>query len=302
MLRGICPVIFTPFDPAGNIDERSLRRLVHFELENDINALVINGFASEAYKLSDAERLKTASIAADELAGHLPLVIGINPGSTEWALWQMEEFAGLSPAAFMILPPSTMDNGPIALVEHYMELGAKSTVPIMVQQSPHIPAYRHTELSDDSIVKMIQPESKIQYFKIEGAKTAEKIQTLRTAIDPQIGLFGGGGGITFADELRAGAAGLLPGAGLNEFFVEVWKSWQQGDQQSAADILLRIQPLIDIISGTSHEFSLHARKQLFLRKGLIQSAYVRRPTVDFRVEALERLFQHIDTLKTTLSL
>lgn len=135
MLTGIIPIVFVPFDDAGLIDENGLRRVVRFELEGGAHGLGINGFASEAYKLTDDERRKTVEIVVDEVADAVPLVIGIAAGSTVAATQQISEFICYNPAAFMTLPPATMDNGHQAVVEHYVALGSVSAVPIMVQQS-----------------------------------------------------------------------------------------------------------------------------------------------------------------------
>ena len=57
MLQGVIPIVLVPFDDKGRVDERSLRRVVRFELEAPIDGLGIGGFASEAYKLTDQERM-----------------------------------------------------------------------------------------------------------------------------------------------------------------------------------------------------------------------------------------------------
>ena len=69
MLEGIAPILFTPFDENGDIDAESLRNIVRFEVEGGVHAIGINGFASEAYKMTDGERLRNVEIVAGELAG-----------------------------------------------------------------------------------------------------------------------------------------------------------------------------------------------------------------------------------------
>ncbi len=150
MLEGIVPIVFTPFDENGDIDAHGLRRILRFELDGGVHGIGINGFASEAYKLTESERLKNIEITFDEVAGQVPLIIGIAAGSTEAAIRQAQEYAAFQPAALMVLPPATMDNGVQALVDHYVALGHASDVPIIAQQAPHIPQYRHCALSADA--------------------------------------------------------------------------------------------------------------------------------------------------------
>lgn len=276
-LTGVIPILFVPFDDSGNIDEQSLRRVVQFELEGGVDGIGINGFASEAYKLSDEERVCTVEIVASEVAGQVPLVIGIAPGSTEVAIHQAKDFAKYNPACLMVLPPSIMDNGPEVLVQHYRDLADASDIPIMVQQSPHIPAYKHCLLSAEHLANLATHDV-IRYFKIEGPGAPERMTALRPLISEKIGLFGGVGGITFIDELNAGAAGVIPGVGFNEIFVESWAAWRKGDTNEVRRVLEHHQRLVQAVSGPGHEFSLHARKHLTHRAGIIQTPYVRRPT------------------------
>jgi 4-hydroxy-tetrahydrodipicolinate synthase len=277
-LTGVVPILCVPFHHDGSLDEESLRRVVHFELEGNIDGVGINGFASEAYKLSDEERKRTAEIVATEVAGQVPLVIGIAPGSTEVAAQQVKDFARYEPACFMVLPPTTMDNGAAALVKHYLDLANVSERPLMVQQSPHIPAYKHCLLAAEQLAELAAHDT-IRYFKIEGPGAPARMAALRPLLPDNRGLFGGVGGITFIDELNAGAAGVIPGVGFNEVFVQSWAAWQQGDVTEVKRVLEHHQPLIEAVSGPGHEFSLHARKRLLHRLGIIQSPYIRHPTI-----------------------
>lgn len=297
MLEGIIPILFVPFDAHGAIDGPGLRRVLRFELDGGVAGIGINGFASEAYKLDDAERRRTVALVAAELAGSVPLVIGLAPGSTETAIAQAREFSRHRPAALMVLPPATMQLPPDALVEHFVALGQAAAAPVMVQQSPHIQGYRGTGLTAAALAEIADRAPNVRYFKIEGPGAAERISALRPLIDPQrVRLFGGGGGITLPDELRAGASGLIPGVGFNEYFCRAWPLWRAGRQAEALQLLAQIQPMVAAVSGPGHEFSLHARKYLLQRAGLIDSAHVRRPTVPVAPASLTALDSIVATL------
>ena len=62
-------------------------------------------------------------------------------------------------------------------------------------------------------------------------------------------MFGGGGGITVLEELRNGAAGLIPGVGFNEIFLAAWDSWQRGESGAAEAIIKKGAPLTKAVSG-----------------------------------------------------
>ncbi len=301
MLEGIAPILFTPFDESGDIDAESLRRILRFELDGGVHAIGINGFASEAYKLTDDERLENVRIVSSEMAGARPLIIGIAPNSAEAGIKQARQFAPFQPAALMTLPPPTMDNGARALLDFYIEVGTSVDMPIIVQQAPHIPQYRHTELPAEFLAEMADRAPNLNYFKIEGPGSTAKMAELAPLLPGEARMFGGGGGITVLSELRNGAAGLIPGVGFNEIFLDAWERWRAGDDSATANIIETGNALIRAVSGSGHEYSLHMRKHLMKRQGAIKSAYVRRPSVAFDECDLPAFFAIVDGLDLRVS-
>jgi len=174
-------------------------------------------------------------------------------------------------------------------------------VPIMVQQSPHIPAYSHCGLSAEALAEVAERAPNVRYFKIEGPGSSEKVKQLKPLVDDSVAMFGGGGGITVLNELQAGAAGLIPGVGFNEFFVEMWAAWQAGDTAKAEAIIRKVDPLVKAVSGKGHEYSLHVRKHLMVRCGVIDEVLVRWPTVDFNEADLPAIFEIVDALNLRIS-
>jgi dihydrodipicolinate synthase/N-acetylneuraminate lyase len=302
MLRGILPIVLMPFTDDGETDPVSLQKIVGFELAGGVDGIGVNGFATEAYKLSDDERRRAVEIVAHQVSGEVPLFIGLAPGSTQAAIAQAKELAKYNPAALMVLPPATMNNGERALVDHYVNLAEAVDTPIMVQQSPHIPQYAHCGLRAEYLAEMANRSSNIKYFKIEGPGAPERMTALRPLIDTtKIGLFGGVGGITFSDELKAGANGVIPGVGFNEVFMQSWQAYNQGRLEDTTQILTTHQPLVDAVSSRGHEYSLHARKALMKRAGYIQSRHVRGPTVTFSQQDAKHLFEVVDTFELRIT-
>lgn len=283
MLEGIIPILFIPFQEDGSIDELGLRRIARFELECGVHGIGINGFASEAYKLNEEERWEAAQIVAEEIAGSVPLVIGIAPNSTRQAIAEAQRYESLAPAVLMALPPSTMAYGAAALKRHYVSLAEASSTPIMLQQAPQIPTYRHCAMSAGELAEIAIAAPNLCYFKIEGPGSAAVIRELKSMLGAdeertkKCRFFGGGGGITVLEEWRAGANGLIPGVGFNDVFLNAWESWRMGDTDSAVAALQRVQPLVSAVSGAGHEHSVHLRKLLMRDAGYIENANLRLP-------------------------
>lgn len=55
-LRGIFPIVYTPFDDEGGIDEEDLGRLLDYMIDAGTHGLAAVGGASECHKLTVPER------------------------------------------------------------------------------------------------------------------------------------------------------------------------------------------------------------------------------------------------------
>ena len=81
-LKGILPVLPTPFLADGGIDQAGMERLVIFALEKGVDGVVFPGFASEVETLDAAERASLLKIVVDAVAGRVPVVAGAS--AADW--------------------------------------------------------------------------------------------------------------------------------------------------------------------------------------------------------------------------
>jgi len=59
-LQGELPMLATPFDRGGQLDEEGLTRLIDHVLASEADGLAALGLAAEAHALADAERERLA--------------------------------------------------------------------------------------------------------------------------------------------------------------------------------------------------------------------------------------------------
>ncbi|MET0427987.1 MAG: dihydrodipicolinate synthase family protein, partial [Microvirga sp.] len=76
MLKGILPVLPTPFTPSGAIDAAAMTRIVDFALAAGADGLVFPGFASEVDALSGEERDTLLALMVERVAGRIRVVAG----------------------------------------------------------------------------------------------------------------------------------------------------------------------------------------------------------------------------------
>src|SRR5947199_3842603 len=77
-IDGIVPVIPTPFDANEEINWAALRSLLDFAAGADIDAVCLPAYASEFYKLTEAERREVIVAAIEHLRVKVPVIAHVN--------------------------------------------------------------------------------------------------------------------------------------------------------------------------------------------------------------------------------
>jgi 4-hydroxy-tetrahydrodipicolinate synthase len=82
LFRGTAPALVTPFDGNGDFDENAYRRLIDWQIEGGVEALVALGTTGENATVSVEERARIVQVAVEQVAGRIPVIIGTGNNST----------------------------------------------------------------------------------------------------------------------------------------------------------------------------------------------------------------------------
>src|SRR4051812_4083567 len=132
-LRGIIPIVYTPFDPAGEIVEADLRRLVDHLIAAGAHGLAAVGGASEAHKLTFEERLRCAELVMDQAAGRVPVIVGTSAENTRTAIRLTEHAERIGARAAFLTPALFGAADEAAIRAHYREVARAAGIPLMIQ-------------------------------------------------------------------------------------------------------------------------------------------------------------------------
>jgi 4-hydroxy-tetrahydrodipicolinate synthase len=137
-LKGVFPIVATPFTEAGEVDLDSLRKLIGVLAGGGCHALTLFGIAGEYYKLTDAERQQMAELLTAECRRlKTPAIISVTDHATEVAVQSARRFAKLGADCLMLLPPFFLKPSAAAIERHIRAVGAAvPETPIMVQYAP----------------------------------------------------------------------------------------------------------------------------------------------------------------------
>ena len=104
MFKGSIVAIVTPFS-NGAVDEKKLRELVDFQIENGTDAIVACGTTGESSTLDNEEHLNVIKIVFDQAKGRVPVIAGTGSNSTAEAINLTREAKEIGVAGVLLVTP-----------------------------------------------------------------------------------------------------------------------------------------------------------------------------------------------------
>ena len=87
---GLGVALVTPFNTNGSVDFGGLEKLIHFQIENGTDFLVVQGTTGESATLSDGEKKSVLDFTIEVNANRLPIVLGVGGNNTVSVSKQLE--------------------------------------------------------------------------------------------------------------------------------------------------------------------------------------------------------------------
>jgi 4-hydroxy-tetrahydrodipicolinate synthase len=133
---GLVHAPVTPFTRAGSVDFDLYRKLIEFHLRNGADALALPMHAGESVSLTEAERRALVEFAVTQVRGRVPVVAHVSHAGTgiAAALARHAEEAGA--AAIVATTPYYWTPPPAMVLEHFVQIGAAVTIPLLVHNAP----------------------------------------------------------------------------------------------------------------------------------------------------------------------
>ncbi len=286
MLRGVYPIVVTPFHEDGGVDYDSLDRLVEYLIEQGAHGLGLFGNASEGYTLLGNERARMLKRIAARVDGRVPLVVSSGHTGTDAAVALSVEAQELGASALMVLPPYLLKPDGDGLLFYFEAISKAVRVPVMVQDAPLMTG---VAMPAALLARMARDIEHVRSAKVEAPPTAPKIGVLKTALNGagDFAIFGGLNGQFLIEEYERGACGIMPSSDITATYVKIWNHLERGEHAAAWRSFTAALPLIrfELQPG----LGVSAAKHNLLAKGVIHSARVRHPTSALNTDGLREL-------------
>ena len=170
-INGVVPVIPIPFQDDESIDEASLRRCVDFVCQSQMAALCLPAYASEFYKLSEAEREQVIGIAIEANQQRIPVIAQANHASSKVAASLARRYEAMGADVISFAIPRQFGTTDADLLRYCGTIADAVSIPVLIQDF----APGKATIDADFIEQMHKQHPNFLYAKLEEPMIIDKL-------------------------------------------------------------------------------------------------------------------------------
>ncbi len=135
VFTGAATAIITPFKD-GKIDYESFEKLINWQIEQGIDAIVVCGTTGEASTLTDDEHRDAIKFCVDTVAGRVPVIAGTGSNDTAYAIELTNHACEAGADAVLVVTPYYNKATQKGLIEMFTAIADASTKPVILYNVP----------------------------------------------------------------------------------------------------------------------------------------------------------------------
>ena len=135
VFMGAATALITPMTEEG-VDYEAFGRLIDWQIERGIDALVIAGTTGEGSTLSDEEHRQVLRFSAKRIAGRVPMIAGTGSNDTAYAVDLTEYACDVGADAMLVVTPYYNKATQKGLIRMFTEIADSSTKPLILYNVP----------------------------------------------------------------------------------------------------------------------------------------------------------------------
>ena len=136
IFTGAATAIVTPMDAAGNVDYAAFERMLNWQVEAGIDALVICGTTGEGSTLTDEEHRQVLEFAMKVVAGRVPMIAGTGSNDAAYAIDLTKFACDIGYDAMLLVTPYYNKTTQKGLIAFFTAIADASTKPVILYNVP----------------------------------------------------------------------------------------------------------------------------------------------------------------------
>ncbi len=136
IFTGCATAIATPMNADGSINYDEFLRLIDYQIDNKIDAIVICGTTGESATMTDEEHVEVIRRGIKHINGRVPVIAGAGSNDTAYAAELSKEAERLGADALLHVTPYYNKTSQRGLIKHFTAVADAVNIPIMLYNVP----------------------------------------------------------------------------------------------------------------------------------------------------------------------
>ena len=136
IFSGCATAIATPMNADGSINYDEFGKLIDFQIENKIDALVICGTTGESATMTHEEHVEVIRYGIKRVANRVPVIAGAGSNDTAYAIELSKEAEKAGADALLQVTPYYNKTSQRGLVKHFSAIANEVKIPIVLYNVP----------------------------------------------------------------------------------------------------------------------------------------------------------------------
>ena len=236
---GCGTALVTPFR-GGRVDFDALENLIDWQLDSDVDALVILGTTGEPATVTEAERPAIIECAVARVGGRVPVIVGTGSNDTRTAVRHSVEAQTLGADALLVVTPYYNKASRSGLIGHYAAISEQVALPVIMY---NVPSRTGMNLESDIVAELARHANLCAVKEASG--NLRQLVDLCAACGEGIALYCGNDDQVIP-AMALGARGVISVASnvIPRQMHEMAVHWLRGDAGEALDMQVQWLPLI----------------------------------------------------------
>lgn len=244
VFKGVATAIITPMNEDGSIDYESFGRLIDWQIEQGVNAIVSVGTTGEGSTLDDAEHKEAMKFTVDKVAGRVPVIAGTGSNDTAYAIQLTEYACEIGADAMLLVTPYYNKATQEGLYQSFKVIAEHSTKPCILY---NVPSRTGCNLLPSTVLRLAQDVPNIVAVK-EACGNLSQVAELCALCGDIIDVYSGNDD-QILPILSLGGSGVI--SVLSDIMpaetVEMCEAFWRGDMDKARSLQLGLLPLINAL-------------------------------------------------------
>ncbi|MBQ4637759.1 MAG: 4-hydroxy-tetrahydrodipicolinate synthase [Clostridia bacterium] len=136
VFTGCATALVTPFTSDDHVNFDTLAKMIDFQIEGGVKALVMCGTTGEAATMSDDERAAVVEFTVNRVAGRIPVIAGTGTNDTKRAIWLSDRAKESGADALLVVTPYYNKCSQRGLIKYYLDIADSTDLPIIAYNVP----------------------------------------------------------------------------------------------------------------------------------------------------------------------